>query len=44
MQTIIEVEKMERESIIEPSHKAWNSPVVVVKKRMAPIFVLTSGK
>lgn len=35
MQAIIdeEVEKMIREKIIEPSHSAWSSPVVIVKKK-----------
>lgn len=35
MQRIIdeEVEKMENEGIIEPSHSAWSSPVVIVKKK-----------
>lgn len=39
MQEIInsEVEKMEREGIIEPSHSAWNSPVVLIKKKTADI-------
>lgn len=35
MQAIIddEVEKMTQEKIIEPSHSAWSSPVVIVKKK-----------
>lgn len=35
MQAIInaEVEKMEQESVIEPSQSAWNSPVFVVRKK-----------
>lgn len=27
------VEKMEREGIIEPVHRAWSSPIVIVKKK-----------
>jgi len=35
MQTIInqEVEKMEREGIIEPAHGPWSSPIVIIKKK-----------